>query len=196
MEDEIKDEEAAFEEPQEDKTEGEEPENKEEDKGSRRSEISQKKHWRDKAQKASSKVEELTAELDRLKSAVKKPDDDKEAAAQEYIRNQARKVFEELQTEKAKEDATQLADFESKVETILEDNPDIAEEELLDTIEEYEVEPNIALKIIQKQSKEKVKKPNMPKAKQASSSDSDKRPDDSKKTIWQIAQDEIKKIKS
>lgn len=194
-------EEDAFAEPQKDKTEDEKSKNKEDDDDdepkSRRSEIAQKKHWREKAKSASSKVQELQAELDRLKSAVKKPDDEKEAAAQEYIRNQARKVFEELQLEKSKEEATELADFEEKVETILEDNPDVAEEELLDTIEEYEVEPHVALKIIQKQAtKEKVKKPKMPQAKQASPSGDDKKPDDSKKSIWQIAQDEIKKIKS
>ena len=204
MNDIIKDDEAIFEELQGEKTpEGEEikkekvEKNDEDDESKvRRSEIAQKKHWREKAQNASSKVAELTAELDRLKEAVKKPQDDKEAAAQDYIREQVRKTFSELQEEKAKQDATQLADFEDKIQTILDDNPDISEEELLDAIETYEVEPSTALKIIQKQSKEKVKKPKMPKGGQGSVSEDKEKPDDSKKTIWQIAQDEIKKTKS
>src|SRR3990167_5140107 len=137
------DDEDAFKEPQKDKTEDEKSKNKDEEDGepkSRSSEIAQKKHWREKAKSASSKVEELSAELEKLRGAVKKPDDEKEAAAQEYIRNQARTVFKELQIEKAKEESKELEAFEEKVELVLEDNPDISEEELLDAIEEYEVE--------------------------------------------------------
>lgn len=187
------DEEAAFEEPLEEKTPEEEIT---EDEGKeRRSEIAQKKHWRGKAQAASTKVEELTAELETLKSAVKKPDDEKEAAAQEYIRNQAKAVYKELQAEKAKEEAKELAAFEGKVQDVLTENPDVSEEELLDAIEEYEVEPLTALKIIQKQSKEKDKKPKMPQARRASPTEDKDKPDDSKKSIWQIAQDEIAKFK-
>src|SRR3990167_578710 len=139
------------------------------------------KHWRNKAQKTSSKVETLEEELRSLKEAVKKPDDEQERKAQEYIRGQAKAVYEELQKEKQKQDSRDRAEFDDKVETILEENPDISEEELLDTIEEYEVEPRVALKIIQKQSKEKTKKPKMPKANVAYPSGDDKKPDDSKK---------------
>src|SRR3990167_10511430 len=113
------DEEDAFKEPQSDKTEDEESRNKEEDESKpRRSEIAEKKHWRGKAQQASKKVQELTEELEKLKGAVKKPDDEKEAAAQEYIRNQARTVYKELQIEKAKEESKELATFEEQVEEI------------------------------------------------------------------------------
>src|SRR3990167_602455 len=55
---------------------------------SRKSAIAQKKYWREKAKDASTKVQELTDELTKLKGAVKKPDDDKKRAAQEDIPGQ------------------------------------------------------------------------------------------------------------
>jgi len=175
--------------------EGSEEESK--DKPSnRKSAIAQKKYWREKAKNASTKVQELEDELTKLKGAVKKPDDDKERAAQDYIRQQARETYKELQLEKAKEEAKELATFEDQVQTLLDDNPDVAEDELLDTIEEYEVEPKTALRILQKQNKDpKEKKPNMPKAKRASASDEDKaKPDDSKKSMWDILKEEKDKL--
>ena len=200
--DQTKDDDSAFEEEsQEEKTSEEEieddSEKKDEEPKNRRSEIAQKKHWREKAQKSSQRVSELETELETLKSAVKKPDDEKEAAAQEYIRKQARQVFDELQKEKAKDEAKELADFEGKVQDILDENPDVSEEELLDTIEELEVEPAVALKILQRQPKgREEKKPRMPTARRASpDGDSGKKPDDSRKSIFQIAQEEISKLK-
>ena len=190
----IKDDEAVFEEPEEgdapvkaDDEPEEEPEVK-----NRKSAIAQKKYWREKSKVSDSKVQELSDELAKLKEAVKKPDDDKERAAQEYIRNQARETYKELQLEKAKEESKELASFQDKVQAILDDNPDVAEDELLDTIEEYEVEPKTALKILQKQSKDPAeKKPKMPKARQASASeDEGKKPDDSNKSMWQILKEE------
>ena len=162
----------------------------------KRSEIAQKKHWREKAQKSSSKVTQLETELAELKKAVKKPDDDKEAAAQDYIRNQARQVFEELQKEKAKDEAKQLAEFEEKVEAILDDNPDISEEELLEVVEEFEVTPAVALKILKKNSENKSKKPKMPKARGASPESKKELPDDSKKSMFEILKEEREKLKN
>ena len=109
-------------EPKEKKTE-EKPE-------ARRSEIAQKIKWRERAMKAegkASKVESLEAELAELKGLVKKPADDQEAKAQEYIRAQARQVFEDLQSAKDKEESSRITAFENDVEAILEDNPDIPE---------------------------------------------------------------------
>ena len=194
MDDEIiKDDEAVFEEPEEEEApEKAKDEPEEEPVKNRKSAIAQKKYWREKSKESDSKVQELTDELAKLKEAVKKPDDEKERAAQEYIRKQARETFTELQLEKAKEESKELASFQDKVQAILDDNPDVSEEELLDTIEEYEVEPKTALKILQKQSKDpKEKKPKMPKAQQAAVSEDDgKKPDDSNKSMWQILKEE------
>ena len=168
-----------------------------EEPGARRSEIAQKIKWRERAIKAEStvsKVDKLEAELNELRGAVKKPTDDAEAKAQEYIRKQAREVYEELQGLKQKEETTKLAKFEAEVESIVDENPDISETELLDAIEEYEVEPKVALKILKKQT-DHTKKPKMPIAKRATSEPSEKH-DDSKKSMWDITKEEIAKIKS
>lgn len=179
-------------------SDGEESKDKSKEKPkNRKSAIAQKKYWREKAKESSSKVQELETQLAELREGVKKPDDDKEAAAQKYIRDQARATYQELQLEKAKEEARELAAFEDKVQEILDDNPDVAEDELLDTIEEYEVEPRTALKILQKQAKDpKEKKPKMPQARRASPSDDSKaKPDDSNKSMFDILREEKEKLK-
>lgn len=201
MDETIKDDEDAFKDPTEDQTPADEvqktKEDKTEDTAPRRSEIAQKIKWREraiKAEEAASKVERLEAELQELRGAVKKPTDDQEAKAQEYIRKQAREVYEELQNLKQKEEKAQLAKFEAEVETIVDENPDISETELLDAIEEYEVEPKVALKILQRQT-DKTKKPKMPVAKRGTSEPNKEKPDDSKKTMWEILKEETSKLK-
>lgn len=182
---------------EEDKTseEDKKPEANEEEKP-KRSDIAQKIKYREKYQEASTRVSKLETELAELKGMVKKPADDAEARAQEYIRSQAKAVYEELLNARKSEEEKVTRQFEDKVEAVLEENPDISEEELLDAIEEYEVEPNIALKILKKTTTKK-EKPKMPQAKRASAEgepEKDK-PDDSKKTMWQILQEESKKLK-
>lgn len=183
---------------EEDKTpEEDKPEENESEEKPKRSDIAQKIKYREKYQEASSKVSKLETELAELKGMVKKPADDAEARAQEYIRSQAKAVYEELLNARKSEEEKVTRQFEEKVEAVLEENPDISEEELLDAIEEYEVEPNIALKILKKTATAKKEKPKMPQAKRASAEgESEKdRPDDSKKTMWQILQEESKKLK-
>ena len=182
---------------EEDKTseeEEEKPEKNEEDKA-KRSDVAQKIKYREKFQKASSEVQKLETELSELKGMVKKPADDAEARAQTYIRDQAKAVYEELLNARKADEEKVTRQFEEKVEAILEENPDISEEELLDAIEDYEVEPNVALKILKKTTTIKPK-PKMPQAKRASTEGESKdKPDDTKKTMWQILQDETKKLK-
>ena len=202
MDEESNKDEAPFEEPTEDQTPEEDektPEKKEDDKepDTRRSEIAQKIKWRERAQKAeerASKVDKLEAELAELRGAVKKPTDEAEQKAQEYIRAQARKVYEELQEAKQKEESTKTAKFEAEVESLLDENPDISETELLDAIEEYEVEPKTALKILKKQTDSTTKKPKMPSSKRAPT-ETKSAPDDSKKSMWDIQREEIEKVR-
>lgn len=172
------------------KTEPKEPEKPED---TRRSEIAQKIKYREKYQSALSEKQKLEAELKELREMVKKPSDDAEAKAQEYIRKQAREVFEELQSIKQKEESTRLAKFEEEVESIIDENPDISETELLDAIEEFEVEPKVALKILKRQT-DRPKKPKMPTPKRAAS-EPEKKPDDSKKSMWDILREETSKLK-
>lgn len=200
MDEPIKDDEAAFEEPTEDQTpaDKEPKEHKTKDEAPRRSEIAQKIKWREramKAEEAATKVGNLEAELKELRGAVKKPTDDQEAKAQEYIRKQAREVYEELQSLKQKEESTKTAKFEREVESIIDENPDISETELLDAIEEYEVEPKTALKILKKQADGTTKKPKMPTAKRSAPSETKAAPDDSKKSMFDILREETAKVK-
>ena len=189
------------EEPATDKTSEDTPTNEPEEEGdekkkTRRSEIAQKIKYREKLQKSNERVTTLEKELQDLKSLVKKPSDDQEAKAQEYIRSQARQVFEELQKARDAEKKKDDADFAEAVEEVLEINPDISEEELLDTIEELDVSPKIAARILKRSSDVKKEKPKLPKAKAAPPSIEEKKvaPDDKGKTLWQIAKEEASKF--
>src|SRR3990172_11174775 len=129
MDETIKDDEADFEEPEEDQTPAgedqkpKEPKDEKPEDATRRSEIAQKIKYREKYQTTLSEKQKLEAELSELRGAVKKPTDDAEAKAQEYIRKQAREVYEELQDLKQKEESTKTAKFEAEVESIIDENP-------------------------------------------------------------------------
>ena len=73
----------------------------------------------------------------------------------------------------------------------------MSEDQLLEAMEEYEVEPKVALKILKKAGTTKKPKPKMPEAKRASASDDNKgKSDDSKKNMWEIAKEEAEKVKN
>lgn len=164
----------------------------------KRSEIAQKIKYRAKYKEASSKVAALEAELAKHKDVDlnKKPSDDAEARAQAYIRNLAKEVVQdELKSLKSKEERI-TQEFEEKVEEVLEENPDITEKELLKVCEDYEVEPDKAAKIL-KRFTTKKEKPKMPQVKRAST-DSElpkEKSEDKGKSMWEIAKDEIAKLK-
>ena len=167
----------------------------EDDKKNRRSEIAQKIKYREKLGKANERVSTLEKELQDLKGLVKKPTDDQEAKAQEYIRSQARAVYEELQAAKERESKQKEEQFADAVEEVLEANPDIAEEELLDTIEEFDVDAKTAARILKRSSDKKADKPKLPKAKAAAPVEEKKSlPDDKGKSLFQIAREEAAKF--
>lgn len=174
--------------------EGDKGDEEKDSKKPERSDIAQKIKYREKYQAESRRTRELEAELAKLKDLVKKPADDAEARAQEYIRKQAREVYEELQTAREADKQKQIDAFREKLDDVLEENPDISQEELMETCEEYEVEPSVALKILKKTSSAKPK-PKMPQSKRAAETEKPVVPDDSKKTMWQILQEEASKFK-
>lgn len=180
----------------EEKNEGTDKDEKGKKEKPTRSDIIQKRKFRERAERAEKSVEELKTELASLKDLIKKPTNEDERKAQEYIRSQARQVFEELQkTQKSEEEADER-ELQRKIDDALEGNPDIPEEELLDVMEEYEVEPDVALRILKKQSTANKPKPKMPQPKRGSGGgEPAKKPDDSKKNMWQIAQEEIQRLK-
>ncbi len=162
-----------------------------------KSDIAQKIKYREKFKAESEKVQKLEADLEKFQGMKKVPTDEAEARAQKYIRDQAKEVFEELGTAKSKKDKAAQQIKEDLVAEILEDNSDISEETLLETMEDYEVEPKVALKILKKAGTTKKPKPKMPEAKRASASDDNKgKSDDSKKNMWEIAKEEAEKVKN
>lgn len=166
-----------------------------------RSEIAQKIRWREKYNTAQERIKELERSLEKPVSPKGQTEDEKELAAQKYIQEQARKAYQELIEEKEKQEKKTLAEFDDKVDTVLEDNPDITEDELLTVIEEFEVQPEVAVKIINKSREQTGKKPKLPVSRRSSgnsSSTQTEKPDNTtgEKTMWQLAQEAIKEYRN
>lgn len=170
-----------------------------------RSEVAQKIKWREKARTLQSELKSLKEQFDtKLKDLeTRKGDgtpDDKERAALEFIRKQAELVFEEKQKLREAEENAVVREFEDAVDGILEDNSDVQESELLDVIEEFSVEPDVALKILRKTQEKMKDKPKMPAAKRGSPQVKTEKPtekSDKPKDFWAIARqakDEFKRL--
>ncbi|MEB3215556.1 MAG: hypothetical protein VKN72_04735 [Nostocales cyanobacterium 94392] len=203
MEDETKEteEEKSDETPEEDKTSDEDEKKNEEEAANKEvkkpsSKDYQKIHWRNRARDSEKAVEELKAELEKLKASMHTPTNEQEKRAQDYIREQARSVFQELQTAKKKAEDAAVRELKEKMDIALEDNPDITEEELLEVVEELEVEPDVALKIMRRQEKINKSKPKMPAPKRATPKPTPEKHDDKEKSLWQIAQEEAEKVRN
>lgn len=165
-----------------------------------RSEVAQKIKWRDRAKEWQKRNEELEAKMRDSDTRVEQKGelDDKEKAARAFIRNEARQVMEEIRKAEKEEVAKSEREFKDKIDEIIDDNPEITEQELLDAIEEFEVTPETALKILLRDKKEKPK-PKMPKPRQQGSDKKDDKPDDKGKDMWQIARevkDSLKRMAS
>ena len=166
-----------------------------------KAEIAQKIKWRGKAKSLETEVTRLIGELKKSQNRVQDEGgniDEKERAAQQYIKDQAKKVYQELRDLEKQEEERTVRDFEDKVEEVLEDNPGFTEDELLNVIEELEVDPATAMKVLKRnQEKGSKQKPKMPKNRRASaevSKEEVKKPGE-RKGFWQIAQDVRKQIK-
>lgn len=170
-----------------DKT-SEKNEKPDDEKPAKKSQDYQKKHWRERAK-----------ELEKENEALKNKDkgDDKEKAALNYLRS----AFEGFMTEREAKALKAKEEFEESVQDVLSKNPTMDEDELLDVVERFKVDPQTAAKILNRYSAEEKKreKPRMPKPKQAPSEeakDKDKeRETDKGKSLFQIAQEEAKKAK-
>jgi hypothetical protein len=172
------------------------------DEDDKKSHIRQKRKYREKLLKAQEKIRELeSGRADKV--AAKQPinQDDKELAAQKYIRDQARAEYEAiLAEEKAKEEEA-VEKFEAALEDVLEENPDYTEKQVLDIVEDYEVSPEVAIKILKKTSETSAKKkPKMPSSKRASESVASPKATSTEtfqnKSMYQLAQDAIKEYKA
>lgn len=114
-------------------------------------------------QKYRAKLREAQAELKRLKETSDPKDGDKERAAKEYLRNtilDVLKGMKEAETEAAEAEAEA---FEEELDEVLEETTDFSEKQLRAISKEYEVSPQKALKILQREAKLKGKeKPKVP----------------------------------
>lgn len=158
-----------------------------------KSEIAQKLKWREKARQFQKQSEDLQKALDELRNQ-KPASDDKERAAWEVLDKRIEeKLRAALREESSAKDKASLA-LEERVEETLELHPELKEDELLDAIEEFEVDPEKAARILLRSKPTKKEKPSLPSPKRSSSAAPAKKADDSKKSLFQIAQDVKKEI--
>src|SRR3990167_4198324 len=93
-----------------------------EDKKVEKSDIAQKIKYREKFRKAAAEVERLKEQLDdKDRSPKENAADEKELAAQKYIRDLARREYEDIRKKEIADKATELDKFEEEVDSILED---------------------------------------------------------------------------
>ena len=162
-----------------------------------KSEIFQKRKWREKFLKSQGRIRELELEIARKADQKKETQtEDKELNAQRYIREQARKEYENILAEQKANEDKALENFQTNLDSAIEDHPELTEDELLDVCEEYSVEPAVAAKILlkHKEGETRKKKPSLPKPKQASTEVSETESKSAelpkkRKTLYELAQE-------
>ena len=169
-----------------------EPKKEEEKKPKKDSSISfQKKKFRERLEKAKEKISSLEtklAEKERLGQPTE--DDEKELKAQKLLSKMIRDELK-LQRQAEEEEKETLADsLQEELDDAVESS-DYAENEILEVMDEYEVHPDKAIKILDKlKTKEDIKKPKLPQSKGgAETLKKEDKPKDEKKSLFQIAQD-------
>jgi len=179
-------------------SEGEDDKSKPEEKKVDRSEIAQKIKWRERYQNLKKEVDAARQNPDTTPEEQQNLDD-KEKQARAFLKKIFREEYETVRKEEQERESVRLSDFDDAVDEVLEDNPDIKESQLLDVVEEFEVEPKIAVKIIKKWEAEGMggkPKPKMPTPKRAQPGAPKEKSNDAGKTMYQVAQDVIKDFKS
>lgn len=176
--------------PSEDDLEGK----KEPDKKVDRSEIAQKIKYREQLKETRAELEKANDRIAELESRIgttsERPNDEKELAAQKYIRDLAHKEAEAIFVEREKKEKDEVRAFEESVDEVLEDNPELSKDKLLEVIEEFDVSPEMAVKILQKfEEKSSDKKPKMPSSKRGSINPPAKKTDDRGKSMYDIARE-------
>lgn len=161
-----------------------------------RSEVAQKIRYRDKFQKAQDRIRDLESKLEsKEKRGETTQVEEKELAAQRYIRQQAREEYEALKMEESAKNEAKLEKFQDQLDETLDANPDLTESQLLDICEEFAVEPAIAAKILKRVGQIKPKRSSLPNSKRGTGEVAEPAPTENKdknKTLFEIAQ-EVKK---
>lgn len=124
--------------------------------------LEQKKHWREQAKK----LEKEIATLKGAKPAPAGVDDAKEKEARQYLEKMLTDILDErTRLEQAQEEEAMSA-MQEELDDLLEEHTQFTEKQVLDTIEEYGVQPAAAVKILLKETELKGKeKPKIPQPK-------------------------------
>ena len=164
------------------------------DKKIDRAEIAQKIKYREKFLQERTRSRELEHRLKQLEDKIndpKQPTDDKEKQAREYLRNLIKEEQNTLAQQKLEEERSVMREFEEKIDSLLTDNPEFTEDQLLETIEEFKVEPEVAIKFLKKQQASGgVKKPKMPVPKRSAPAAKpvlQPAAQEKRKSIWEVA---------
>lgn len=167
----------------------------------RRAAIAQKIKYRERYQSERARREALEAENERLRAqktgdANQEPQDDQERRAKEFIRNQAKEAFQELKRQEAEEERRMIEDFEERLETVLEEHSDFTEDQILNVVERFKVEPEVAAQILAEYESQGKAKPRLPQSKRGTPAApaAKAKPTDKNKSMWQIAQDVIREM--
>mgnify|MGYP001595299801 CR=1 FL=1 len=162
-----------------------------------KAEVAQKIKWREKYLKAQEKIRQLEDKQEAKEQKGQSTQvEEKELAAQRYIQDQARKAIESWETEKKLKEEKAQEDLQVKLDMAVEDSG-FTEDEIVQVCDEYEVEPEIAVKILTKVNEKKSGKPNLPSTRKGTAEIAkSEAKDDSKKTIYEIAQEIKRSLKS
>lgn len=147
--------------------------------------------------------ETVKALQDKKKEEGLSPEEEKELQAKQYLKKLTRETFEEIEKESKDQETKEQAKFDSELEQVLEDNPEIKKGELLkfveDNSEKYgfkslEGAVNVYKDIkstAENTRKEIIKKPGMPQH-EGATKDYTPPAEDKSRSFAQIVQDALK----
>lgn len=142
---------------------GDDGDEKEPKKKDQNSAIKQKQKYRAKLEDAKKEISKRDEEIARLRGEGRNDEaDTKERQAEEYMRNMIRKIQEEDAAATRERETKEQEAFDSEVETVLEENEDLVEEEVRSVAKEYGVSPTVAAKIITDRGAKPKAKPKTP----------------------------------
>ena len=167
---------------------------KKEDKKPKRdsSALVQKKKFRERLEKAKEKISSLEAKLaDKQSRGQPTEDEEKELKAQKLL---SRMIRDELKAQREAEDEEKEALADSLQEELDDavESSDYTEDDILEVMDEFEVHPDKAVKILNRvKDKKSVEKPKLPQPKGGAETlgKEDKPDKDKGKSLFQMAQD-------
>jgi len=164
----------------------------------------QKQHWRDRFHKERGEREQLEARVKELEAETRQKTavTDAEKQAEEYIRTKAKEVAEEVLAHERKAEKDAMNSLQTALDEALEDHPALKEDDLLTILEEFEedfhgMSSKALVRAAVKIAETRVSPKRKPETRSTREPQTEsKKKDDSKKTMWQVAQDVISDYKT